>query len=51
MTKQEEIQKLRTRLLKLGQPIIIPAHELSQPVNAGDNPSRDIQIYPVVVSK
>jgi len=38
MSEEEEIWKLRNRLLELGQPIIIPAREQKQPENAGDPP-------------
>ena len=47
MTKQEEINKLREKLLRLGQPIIIPANEQRQVEVAGDNSPRDITLYPV----
>ena len=35
-------QKLRSLLLELGQPIIIPADEQKQPETASDKPPRDI---------
>lgn len=47
MDKQKEIQRLREKLLKLGQPIIIPARELPQPKTASEPVTRDITIVPV----
>ena len=46
MNKQEEIDKLRSKLLALGQPILIPGRELPQPDTASEPMPRDIIIYP-----
>ena len=42
------VQKLRSELLKLGQPIIIPAREQTIK-NADDAPPLDITVYPIFV--
>ena len=46
MTKKEEIDKLRARLLELGQPVIIPARELTQIYDARNTPPGDITLHP-----
>ena len=45
-TKQEEIGKLRNRLLELGTPILIPARDWKQPESASDDEPVDITLYP-----
>ncbi len=44
--EQKEIRDLREKLLKLGQPIIIPARELPQPKCGSDFQPTDIIINP-----
>lgn len=44
--KLKEIEELRNKLLRLGQPIVIHARELPQPEDAGSPPPRDITIVP-----
>ena len=45
MTRQEQINRLRMKLLALGQPVIIPGSELPQPLTASQPMPMDIILY------